>query len=205
MAEPKDIIKIFTPRQLSRYKIDRDAQIDDLAVIRVKDEPSVYNNYSSAIHSYLILLKNIVKKDREDNDVYTFDVYFEDGSIRHNFSLDRWQLLSIAPITITDEVYTKVKNKYDRKIAKEKKLAEERAEQRRRDEEQMRIFEEERRKQEEEIRLARKQEEEERKAAPMLITVGMWEDIMERLSDLESTVSDMDMTINTLQHHFDYE
>ena len=92
------------------------------------------------------------------------------------------------------------KDKLDKQIAREKKLAEEREEQRRRDEEQMRIFKENLRKQEEADRLARIQAEEERRAEPMMITVGMWEDLMKQLSDLQETVSDLEGSVQGLQY-----
>ena len=191
MATPLEISKVFNTRQLSHYKILRAVEAGDLALIRVKDEPSVYNNYSRAIHTYLIKLNGIVSKEKEHNDVYKFDVY-NDGCVRSNLTLEKWQILSIDPISITDETYQKAKDKLDKQIAREKKLAEEREEQRRRDEEQMRIFKENLRKQEETDCLARIQAEEERRAEPMMITVGMWEDLMKRLSELENAVSNME-------------
>ena len=191
MATPLEISKVFNTRQLSHYKILRAVEAGDLALIRVKDEPSVYNNYSRAIHTYLIKLNGIVSKEKEHNDVYKFDVY-NDGCVRSNLTLEKWQILSIDPISITDETYQKAKDKLDKQIAREKKLAEEREEQRRRDEEQMRIFKENLRKQEEAYRLARIQAEKERRDEPMMITVGMWEDLMKRLSELENAVSDME-------------
>lgn len=199
MATPLEISKILNTRQLSHYKILRAAEVGDLALIRVKDEPSVYNNYSRAVHTYLIKIKEIVSKEREHNDVYKFDVY-DDGCARCNRTLERWQILSIVPISITDETYQKAKDKLDKQIAREKKLAEEREEQRRRDEEEMRIFKENLRKQEEADRLARIQAEEERRAEPMMITVGMWEDLMKQLSDLQETVSDLEGSVHGLQN-----
>ena len=47
------------------------------------------------------------------------------------------------------------------------------------------------RKHEEECQ-ARIQAEKERRDEPMMITVGMWEDLMKRLSELENTVSNME-------------
>lgn len=191
MATPLEISKVFNTRQLSHYKILRAVEAGDLALIRVKDEPSVYNNYSRAIHTYLIKLNGIVSKEKEHNDVYKFDVY-NDGCVRSNLTLEKRQILSIDPISITDETYQKAKDKLDKQIAREKKLAEEREEQQRREEEQMRIFKENLRKQEETDCLARIQAEEERRAEPMMITVGMWEDLMKRLSELENAVSNME-------------
>lgn len=199
MVDPQEISKVFNTRQLSRYKIIRAAKVGDLALIRFKDEPSVYNNYSRAVHTYLIKIKEIVSKEREHNDVYKFDVY-DDGCAHCNRTLERWQILSIDPISITDEAYQKAKDKLDKQIAREKKLAEEREEQRRRDEEEMRIFKENLRKQEEAERLARIQAEEERRAEPMMITVGMWEDLMKQLSDLQETVSDLDSLVQSLKY-----
>ena len=199
MATPQEISKVFNTRQLSRYKIIRAAKVGDLALIRVKDEPSVYNNYSRAIHTYLIKLNGIVSKEQEHNDVYKFDVY-DDGCVRSNWTLEKWQMLYINPISITDEIYQKAKDKVEKQIAREKKLAEEREEQRRRDEEQMRIFKENLRKQEETDRLARIQAEEERRAEPMMITVGMYEDLMKQLSDLQETVSNLDSSVQNLQY-----
>ena len=199
MATPQEISKVFNIRQLSRYKILRAAGVGDLALIRVKDEPSVYNNYSHAIHTYLIKLKDIVVKEQEDNNIYKFDLY-DNGCCNFNGTLEKWQMLSIVPISITDEIYQKTKDKLDKQIACEKKHAEERAEQRRRDEEQMRIFKENLRKQEEADRLARIQAEEERRAEPMMITVGMYEDLMKQLSDLQETVSDLEGSVRGLQY-----
>ena len=199
MATPLEISKVFNTRQLSHYKILRAVEAGDLALIRVKDEPSVYNNYSRAIHTYLIKLNGIVSKEQEHNNDYKFDVY-NDGCVRSNCTLEKWQMLSIDPISITDETYHKAKDKLDKQIAREKKLAEEREEQRRRDEEQMRIFKENLRKQEEVDRLARIQAEEERRAEPMMITVGMWEDLMKQLSDLQETVSDLEGSVRGLQY-----
>ena len=199
MVTPLEISKVFNTRQLSHYKILRAVEAGDLALIRVKDEPSVYNNYSRAIHTYLIKLNGIVSKENEHNDVYKFDVY-NDGCVRSNCALEKWQILSIDPISITDETYQKAKDKLDKQIAREKKLAEELEEQRRRDEEQMRIFKENLRKQEEADRLARIQAEEERRAEPMMITVGMWEDLMKQLSDLQETVSDLEGSVRGLQY-----
>ena len=39
MVTPQEISKVFNIRQLSRYKIARAAEVGDLALIRVKDEP----------------------------------------------------------------------------------------------------------------------------------------------------------------------
>ena len=199
MATPLEISKIFNTRQLSHYKILRSVEAGDLALIRVKDEPSVYNNYSRAIHTYLIKLNGIVSKEKEHNDVYKFDVY-NDGCVRSNGTLEKWQIISIVPIVISDEVYQRTKDKVEKQIAREKKLAEERAEQQRREEEQMRIFKENLRKQEKADRLARIQAEEERCAEPMMITVGMYEDLMKRLSDLQETVSNLDSLVQNLQY-----
>ena len=199
MVTPQEISKVFNTRQLSHYKILRAVEAGDLALIRVKDEPSVYNNYSRAIHTYLIKLNGIVSKEKEHNDVYKFDVY-NDGCVRSNLTLEKWQILSIDPISITDETYQKAKDKLDKQIAREKKLTEERAEQQRRDEEQMRILKENLRKQEEADRLARIQAEEERRAEPMMITVGMYEDLMKQLTDLQETVSNLDSSVQNLQY-----
>ena len=199
MATPLEISKIFNTRQLSHYKILRSVEAGDLALIRVKDEPSVYNNYSRAIHTYLIKLNGIVSKEKEHNDVYKFDVY-NDGCVRSNGTLEKWQIISIVPIVISDEVYQRTKDKVEKQIAREKKLAEERAEQQRRDEEQMRILKENLRKQEKADHLARIQAEEERCAEPMMITVGMYEDLMKRLSDLQETVSNLDSLVQNLQY-----
>ena len=199
MVTPQEISKVFNIRQLSRYKIIRAAKVGDLALIRVKDEPSVYNNYSRAIHTYLIELKDIVVKEQEHNDVYKFDVY-NDGCVRSNCTLEKWQIISIVPIVISDEVYQRTKDKVEKQIAREKKLAEELAEQQRRDEEEMRIFKENLRKQEETDRLARIQAEEERRTEPMMITVGMWEDLMKQLSDLQETVSNLEGSVRGLQY-----
>lgn len=199
MATPLEISKIFNTRQLSHYKILRSVEAGDLALIRVKDEPSVYNNYSRAIHTYLIKLNGIVSKEKEHNDVYKFDVY-NDGCVRSNGTLEKWQIISIVPIVISDEVYQRTKDKVEKQIAREKKLAEERAEQQRREEEQMRIFKENLRKQEKADHLARIQAEEERCAEPMMITVGMYEDLMKRLSDLQETVSNLDSLVQNLQY-----
>lgn len=198
MVTPLEISKVFNTRQLSHYKVLRAVEAGDLALIRVKDEPSVYNNYSRAIHTYLIELKDIVVKEQEDNNIYKFDLY-DNGCCNFNGTLEKWQILSIDPISITDETYQRTKDKLDKQIAREKKLAEERAEQQRRDEEQMRIFKENIRKQEEADRLARIQAEEERRAEPMMITVGMWEDLMKQLSDLHETVSDLEGSVRGLQ------
>lgn len=199
MVDPQEISKVFNTRQLSRYKIIRAAKVGDLALIRVKDEPSVYNNYSRAIHTYLIELKDIVVKEQERNNIYKFDLY-DNGCYIFNETLEKWQIISIDPISITDEIYQKAKDKLDKQIAREKKLAEERVEQQRREEEQMRIFKENLRKQEEADRLARIQAEEERRAEPMMITVGMWEDLMKQLSDLQETVSNLDSLVQSLQY-----
>lgn len=193
MATPQEISKVFNIRQLSCYKILRAVEAGDLALIRVKDEPSVYNNYSRAIHTYLIKLNGIISKEQEHNDVYKFDVY-DDGCVRSNWALEKWQMLSIEPILISDEVYQRTKDKVEKQIAREKKLTEER------DEEQMRIFKENLRKQEEADRLARIQAEEERRAEPMMITVGMYEDLMKQLSDLQETVSDLEGSVRGLQY-----
>ena len=64
----------------------------------------------------------------------------------------------------------------------------------------MRIFKENLRKQEETDRLARIQAEEERRAEPMMITVGMWEDLMKQLSDLQETVSNLEGSVRGLQY-----
>ena len=199
MVTPQEIIKVFNIRQLSRYKITRAAGVGDLALIRVKDEPSVYNNYSRAIHTYLIELKDIVVKEQEDNNIYKFDLY-DNGRYIFNGTLEKWQIISIVPIVISDEVYQRTKDKVEKQIAREKKLTEERAEQQRRDEEQMRILKENLRKQEEADRLARIQAEEERRAEPMMITVGMYEDLMKQLSDLQETVSNLDSSVQNLQY-----
>lgn len=199
MVTPLEIRKVFNTRQLSHYKILRAVEAGDLALIRVKDEPSVYNNYSRAIHTYLIKLNGIVSKEQEHNDVYKFDVY-DDGCVRSNRTLEKWQMLSIDPISITDEIYQKAKDKLDKQIAREKKHAEERVEQQRREEEQMCIFKENLRKQKEADRLARIQAEEERRAEPMMITVGIWEDLMKQLSDLQETVSDLEGLVRGLQY-----
>ena len=199
MVTPQEIIKVFNIRQLSRYKITRAAGVGDLALIRVKDEPSVYNNYSRAIHPYLIELKDIVVKEQEDNNIYKFDLY-DNGRYIFNGTLEKWQIISIVPIVISDEVYQRTKDKVEKQIAREKKLAKERAEQQRRDEEQMRILKENLRKQEEADRLARIQAEEERRAEPMMITVGMYEDLMKQLSDLQETVSNLDSSVQNLQY-----
>lgn len=199
MATPLEISKIFNTRQLSHYKILRSVEAGDLALIRVKDEPSVYNNYSRAIHTYLIKLNGIVSKEKEHNDVYKFYVY-NDGCVRSNGTLEKWQIISIVPIVISDEVYQRTKDKVEKQIAREKKLAEERAEQQRREEEQMRIFKENLRKQEEADCLARIQAEEERRAEPMMITIGIWEDLMKQLSDLQETVSNLDSSVQNLQY-----
>ena len=193
MATPQEISKVFNIRQLSCYKILRAVEAGDLALIRVKDEPSVYNNYSRAIHTYLIKLNGIISKEQEHNDVYKFDVY-DDGCVRSNWALEKWQMLSIEPILISDEVYQRTKDKVEKQIAREKKLTEGR------DEEQMRIFKENLRKQEEADRLARIQAEEERRAEPMMITVGMYEDLMKQLSDLQETVSDLEGSVRGLQY-----
>ena len=199
MVTPQEIIKVFNIRQLSHYKITRAAGVGDLVLIRVKDEPSVYNNYSRAIHTYLIELKDIVVKEQEDNNIYKFDLY-DNGRYIFNGTLEKWQIISIVPIVISDEVYQRTKDKVEKQIAREKKLAEERAEQQRRDEEQMRILKENLRKQEEEDRLARIQAEEERRVEPMMITVGMYEDLMKQLSDLQETVSNLDSSVQNLQY-----
>lgn len=199
MVTPQEIIKVFNIRQLSRYKITRAAGVGDLALIRVKDEPSVYNNYSRAIHTYLIELKDIVVKEQEDNNIYKFDLY-DNGRYIFNETLEKWQIISIVPIVISDEVYQRTKDKVEKQIAREKKLVEERAEQQRRDEEQMRILKENLRKQEEADRLTRIQAEEERRAEPMMITVGMYEDLMKQLSDLQETVSNLDSLVQSLQY-----
>ena len=199
MATPQEISKVFNIRQLSRYKITRAAEVGDLVLIRVKDEPSVYNNYSRAIHTYLIELKDIVVKEQGCNNIYKFDLY-DNGCCNFNRTLEKWQMLSIDLISITDEIYQKAKDKLDKQIAREKKHAEERAEQQRREEEQMCIFKENLRKQEEAGRLARIQAEEERRAEPMMITVGMWEDLMKQLSDLQETVSNLEGSVRGLQY-----
>ena len=199
MVTPQEIIKVFNIRQLSHYKITRAAGVGDLVLIRVKDEPSVYNNYSRAIHTYLIELKDIVVKEQEDNNIYKFDLY-DNGRYIFNGTLEKWQIISIVPIVISDEVYQRTKDKVEKQIAREKKLAEERAEQQRRDEEQMRILKENLRKQEETDRLARIQAEEERRVEPMMITVGMYEDLMKQLSDLQETVSNLDSSVQNLQY-----
>ena len=199
MATPQEISKVFNIRQLNRYKILRAVEAGDFALIRVKDEPSVYNNYSRAIHTYLIELKDIVVKEQEHNDVYKFGVY-DDGCVRSNWALEKWQMLSIDPISITDEIYQKAKDKLDKQIAREKKHVEERAEQQRREEEQMCIFKENLHKQKEADRLARIQTEEERRAEPMMITVGMYEDLMKQLSDLQETVSNLEGSVRGLQY-----
>ena len=199
MVTPQEIIKVFNIRQLSRYKITRAAGVGDLALIRVKDEPSVYNNYSRAIHTYLIELKGIVVKEQERNNIYKFDLY-DNGCYIFNGTLEKWQIISIVPIVISDEVYQRTKDKVEKQIAREKKLTEERAEQQRREEEQMRILKENLRKHEEADRLARIQAEEERRAKPMMITVGMYEDLMKQLSDLQETVSNLDSLVQSLQY-----
>ena len=199
MATPQEISKVFNIRQLSRYKITRAAEVGDLVLIRVKDEPSVYNNYSRAIHTYLIELKDIVVKEQECNNIYKFDLY-DNGCCNFNGTLEKWQIISIVPIVISDEVYQRTKDKVEKQIAREKKLAEELVEQQRRDEEQMCIFKENLRKQKEADRLARIQAEEERRAEPMMITVGMWEDLMKQLSDLQETVSNLDSLVQSLQY-----
>ena len=199
MATPQEISKVFNTRQLSRYKIIRAAKVGDLALIRVKDEPSVYNNYSRAIHTYLIELKDIVVKEQEDNNIYKFDLY-DNGRYIFNGTLEKWQIISIVPIVISDEVYQRTKDKVEKQIAREKKLTEERAEQQRREEEQMRILKENLRTHEEADRLARIQAEEERRAEPMMITVGMYEDLMKQLSDLQETVSNLDSSVQNLQY-----
>ena len=199
MVTPQEIIKVFNIRQLSRYKITRAAGVGDLALIRVKDEPSVYNNYSRAIHTYLIELKGIVVKEQERNNIYKFDLY-DNGCYIFNGTLEKWQIISIVPIVISDEVYQRTKDKVEKQIARKKKLTEERAEQQRREEEQMRILKENLRKHEEADRLARIQAEEERRAKPMMITVGMYEDLMKQLSDLQETVSNLDSLVQSLQY-----
>ena len=199
MVTPQEISKVFNIRQLSRYKIIRAAEVGDLALIRVKDEPSVYNNYSRAIHTYLIELKDIVVKEQERNNIYKFDLY-DNGCYIFNETLEKWQIISIVPIVISDEVYQHTKDKVEKQIAREKKLVEERAEQQRRDEEQMRILKENLRKQEEADCLARIQAEEERRAEPMMITVGMWEELMKQLSDLQETVSNLDSSVQSFQY-----
>lgn len=191
MATPLEISKVFNTRQLSHYKILRAVEAGDLALIRVKDEPSVYNNYSRAIHTYLIKLNGIVSKEKEHNDVYKFDVY-NDGCVRSNLTLEKWQIRSIYPIVVTYEAYQKAKKAYDKKIALEEKRKAEYEEQCRRDVEQQHAFEESMRKHEEEECQARIQSEKERRDEPMMITVGMWEDLMKRLSELENAVSDME-------------
>lgn len=200
MVTPLEISKVLNTRQLGHYKILRAVEVGDLALIRVKDEPSVYNNYSRAVHTYLIKLNGIVTNEQEHTDVYKFDVY-DDGCTRFNVTLERWQILSINPISITDEIYQKAKDKLDKQIARKKKLAEELEEQRRRDEEQMRIFKENLRKQEEADRLAQIQAEEERRAEPMMITVGMWEDLMKELSELRSSVSEIEGDVRGIHYH----
>ena len=199
MVTPQEIIKVFNIRQLSRYKITRAAGVGDLALIRVKDEPSVYNNYSRAILTYLIELKGIVVKEQERNNIYKFDLY-DNGRYIFNGTLEKWQIISIVPIVISDEVYQRTKDKVEKQIAREKKLTEERAEQQRREEEQMRILKENLRTHEEADRLARIQAEEERRAEPMMITVGMYEDLMKQLSDLQETVSNLDSSVQNLQY-----
>ena len=64
----------------------------------------------------------------------------------------------------------------------------------------MRIFKENLRKQKEADRLARIQAEEERCAEPMMITVGIWEDLMKQLSDLQETVSELEGSVRRLQY-----
>lgn len=54
MVTPQEIRKVFTTRQLSYYKVLRNVMAGDLAVIRLKDEPNSYNNYSTAIHTELV-------------------------------------------------------------------------------------------------------------------------------------------------------
>lgn len=191
MVTPQEIRKVFTTRQLSYYKVSRNVMAGDLAVIRLKDEPNSYNNYSTAIHTELVWINNIVVNKKYDHlTKYTMTV-FKDGSVTE-CALEEWQILSIYPIVVTYEAYQKAKKAYDKKIALEEKRKAEYEEQCRRDVEQQHAFEESIRKHEEEECQARIQAEKERRDEPMMITVGMWEDLMKRLSELENAVSDME-------------
>ena len=201
MATPSEINNVFTTRQLSYYKVDRDLRAGDLALIHYKDDPSVYNDYSDASHTYMVYVKEIIlnKEGYEHLTTYKLDVYCE--GYERSCSIVRWMISYIVPVEITDEIYQKAKNKLERKAAREKKLAEEREEQRRHDEEQMRILRENLRKQEEEERQAKIRKEEERRAEPLTITVGMWEDLMGQLSVLQEMVSDLGGSVRGLRNH----
>ena len=67
MVTPQEIRKVFTTRQLSYYKVLRNVMAGDLAVIRLKDEPNFYNNYSTAIHTELVWINNIVVNKKYDH------------------------------------------------------------------------------------------------------------------------------------------
>ena len=67
MVTPQEIRKVFTTRQLSYYKVSRNVMAGDLTVIRLKDEPNFYNNYSTAIHTELVWINNIVVNKKYDH------------------------------------------------------------------------------------------------------------------------------------------
>lgn len=198
MATLKEIGKVFTSIQLSRRKVVRDVQIGDLVIFRIKEEPSVYNRYYSGFRSYFGQVVGIVPSKHDHLTQYVFDI-FDDGVCRHS-SIEKYHIVSLYPVVITDEDYKKVKAQYDKKVALEQKRKAEMEEQRRIEAERQRIFKEEHRKQDEANELARIKAEEERQSEPMTITVGMYEKLMKRLSELESIVYEMDLKVQGLHY-----
>lgn len=203
MITPKEISKVFTTRQLYRYKTgSKEIKVGDLVVFRLRDEPTVYNGYSSAIHSYFAEVNDITKKlliqDKYDT-IYRLSIF--DNGVKSTYDINSWQLISIIPISISDDVYAKAKKAYDKKKEKEAKTEVERIERERQLALALEAAEKEEERQREEAEKAKIIAEENRRAEPMLITVGMWEDLMKRLRELENNVSDMEGTVHGLRHY----
>ena len=198
MATPKEISKIFTSIQLSHRKVSRDVQIGDLAILRIKEGPSACNEYRPGVRTYFVQIKDIIPSKHDHLIKYVVDIY-EDGVCRRSY-IEKGFVVSLYPVVITDDDYTKVKSKYDKKLEIEAKRKAKYEEQLRRDAEYDRKYKEALRKQEEEYQQERLRMEEERHEEPMVITVGMWEDMKKRMSELEKLVDDMERKVMGLSY-----
>lgn len=188
-----DICKNYSLKQLSYRKVNREVVSGDICIICVREEPTCSNNYVSSYRSYVCLVTDIkVDKDYPTLTKYKFLVYDRNG-YTFKTQIELYQMRSIYPVNVTDDDFQKVKAKNEKQAEHLKKVMAAEEEQRRRDAEEMRIFQENIRKQEEADRLAAVKAEEDRRNEPMVITVGMWEDLMTRIAKLEESSSNSEL------------
>lgn len=184
---------IFTQQQITRRIIkDVVPSPGDMVVVKYSVMEEDERSYRQGIMVKRTKVKfgilSSTQTDKYDEEHYYVIAYEPNDTKPHVMTFGAYEIKSINKFEISDKEYDKAETKYLKEKAEQKRIERERKEAERKAKlEQERIEAEERRKQEELWRIEREKEEN-RLNETITITVREWEDILGRLSALESEV-----------------